>query len=394
MAVEVHAREVVALTHRPHRPTRQKAAGWGSAGTTVDASLRSAGWARQQPTGDLNVLETLSLVSPREVVKALPMTPRSNLIVVESRETVKEILRGADRRLLVICGPCSIHDENAALEYAGRLAKLRRAVEKTLFVVMRVYFEKPRTTVGWKGLIYDPYLNDSFVMEEGIRKARQILLRITEMGVPAATEMLDPIVPQYIADLITWASIGARTTESQTHRQMSSGLSMPVGFKNNTEGNLQIAVDAMRAARTPQSFLGIDHDGRTAIIRTRGNPWVHIILRGGRTGPNYDPASVAEATAALAAAGLPPAVMVDCSHANSGKQYQQQEAVWRDVVGQRVGGNGALIGLMLESNLFEGSQPLGDNLSQLRYGVSITDACIGWEKTEELLRDAHGRLLK
>ncbi len=322
------------------------------------------------------------------------MTPRANLTVVESRQSIKEILSGADKRLLVIVGPCSIHDEAAATEYANRLAGLRRQTSSTLYVVMRVYFEKPRTTVGWKGLIYDPYLNGSFAMEEGLRKARRLLLAITEMGVPAATEMLDPIVPQYIADLITWGSIGARTTESQTHRQMASGLSMPVGFKNTTEGNIQIAIDAMRSARSPHSFLGIDKDGRTAIVKTRGNPWGHLILRGGRDGPNYDPTSVAEAVAALRQADLPPAILVDCSHANSGKKFQQQEVVWRSVLEQRLAGNTALIGMMLESNLHEGSQPLPEDPTLLRYGVSITDECIGWEKTEELLREAHALLLK
>ena len=372
------------------RTTRSKSTGWGAAGSARDASPRNSGWSRAQPTRDLNVRETTPLVPPREVVESLPMKPRSHLTVIESRQTVKEILDGTDPRLLVICGPCSIHDEKAALEYAERLRELRRRTERKLHIVMRVYFEKPRTTVGWKGLIYDPYLNDSFAMEDGIRKAREILLHITAMGVPAATEMLDPIVPQYLADLITWSSIGARTTESQTHRQMASGLSMPIGFKNNTEGNLQIAVDAMRASRAPQSFLGIDHDGRTAIIHTRGNPWSHLILRGGRTRPNYDAKSVGEAVIALRAAGLPAAIMVDCSHANSGKKAQQQEVVWHEVLRQRAQGNRSLIGMMLESNLFEGSQPLGDDPSRLRYGVSITDECVGWDKTEELLRCAAG----
>jgi 3-deoxy-7-phosphoheptulonate synthase len=374
------------------KPTRQKTVGWGASAPKADATRPAGGWATQQPTQDLNVRETVSLVAPRQVVEELPMTARANLTVVESRQTIKEILRGSDKRLLVIAGPCSIHDEAAAIEYATRLTRLRRQLGKRLYVVMRVYFEKPRTTIGWKGLLYDPHLNGSFAMDVGIRKARKLLLTITEMGMPAATEILDPIVPQYLADLITWGSIGARTTESQTHRQMASGLSMPVGFKNSTEGNLQVAIDAMRSARSAQSFLGIDHDGRTAIIRTRGNPWGHIILRGGRSGPNYGAESVAEATQALRAAGLPAAIMVDCSHANSGKRFREQEVVWRSVLSQRAGGNTALIGMLLESNLFEGNQPLPDDPSTLRYGVSITDECIGWEKTEELLHEAHRTL--
>jgi 3-deoxy-7-phosphoheptulonate synthase len=374
------------------RTGRTKAVGWGASAPGADTPRATAGWLARHPTRDVNVQETISLVSPREVCRELPVTPKAHLTIVESRQSIKEILGGSDRRLLVIVGPCSIHDENAAMEYATRLAELRRELSGRLCIVMRVYFEKPRTTIGWKGLIYDPYLDGSFAMAEGIRKARRLLLAITEMGMPAATEMLDPIVPQYIADLITWSSIGARTTESQTHRQMASGLSMPVGFKNGTEGNLQPAIDAMRAARSAQSFLGIDHNGRTAIIKTRGNPWGHLILRGGRTGPNYDPASVAEATEALRAAGLPANLMIDCSHANSGKRFENQEAVWSSALEQRIAGNSAIIGLMLESNLVEGNQPLPDDPAQLRYGVSITDECIGWEKTEELLRCAHRRL--
>ncbi len=333
-----------------------------------------------------------SLVPPRRIRADLPVTPAANRTVVAGREAVKAILGGGDRRLLVIVGPCSIHDERAAYEYAGRLVELRRELADRLCVVMRVYFEKPRTVTGWKGLINDPHLDGSFDMESGLRTARRILRYMGELGLPAGTEMLDPITPQYIADLVTWAAIGARTTESQTHRQMASGLSMPVGFKNGTDGNLQIAVDAMRSARNRHSFLGIDEDGGTAIIDTRGNPWTHLILRGGRNGPNYDPAAVAEAEAALRGAGLPAAVMVDCSHANAGKKYQNQAAVWHSAVAQRAAGNTALIGLMLESNLEAGAQTLGDDPRLLRYGVSITDECIGWEETEKLLRAAHAAL--
>jgi 3-deoxy-7-phosphoheptulonate synthase len=295
-------------------------------------------------------------------------------------------MTGVDGRMLVVVGPCSIHDEKAALEYAERLSRLSNELQDRLFIVMRVYFEKPRTTVGWKGLINDPYLNDSFEMEAGLRIARKLLLAINAAGLPAGTEMLDPITPQYIADLITWSAIGARTIESQTHRQMASGLSMPIGYKNGTEGNLQYAIDAMRSARHSHSFLGIDESGATAIIRTRGNPWGHVILRGGRSGPNYTPDKIAVAMADLRKAGLPPFLMVDCSHANSNKKYQNQELVLKSVLEQRLSGNPSLIGLLIESNLFEGAQPFQHDPSKLKYGVSVTDECIGWDKTEELLR--------
>jgi len=320
------------------------------------------------------------------------MTLAANRTVVESRAAVKQILSGEDRRLLAVVGPCSIHDEAAAWEYAQRLHALAGELADRLCLVMRVYFEKPRTIVGWKGLLYDPHLDGSFDIEAGIRTGRRLLLRITELGLPAGTEMLDPITPQYIADLVTWAAIGARTTESQTHRQMASGLSMPVGFKNGTDGSLSAALDALAAARHAHTFLGIDNDGLTALIETRGNPWGHVILRGGRSGPNYDPATIAEAIRALAARGLPTGLMVDCSHANAEKKFQNQAAVWHSVVAQRVAGNTNLIGLMLESNLFQGNQPLGDDPAQLRYGVSVTDECVGWEETETLLRAAHAAL--
>jgi len=320
------------------------------------------------------------------------MTPAANVTVVEGREAVKRILRGEDSRLLVIVGPCSIHDEKAALEYAGRLRELSQQVADRLYVVMRVYFEKPRTTIGWKGLIYDPHLNGTFDIQAGLTAARRILLKVNEMGLPAATEMLDPITPQYTADLVTWASIGARTTESQTHRQMASGLSMPVGYKNATDGNLQIAMDAMQAAGHPHSFLGIDANGQTCVIQTKGNPWGHLILRGGRSGPNFAAEMVQTATDQLTAGKLPPRLMVDCSHANSEKDHRRQAFVWRDVVAQRVAGNQHVIGLMLESNIAEGSQKLTDDLSQLKYGVSVTDACLGWDETKELLLHAHAAM--
>lgn len=353
----------------------------------------NGGWSTHQPTHDIHVAETLSLVSPRVLVEEeLPLTPAIRRTVVESRETVRQIISGLDARMLVVVGPCSIHDEKAAIEYAERLSRLSTELQDRLFIIMRVYFEKPRTTIGWKGLINDPYLNDSFDMEAGLRIARKLLLNILGMGLPAGTEMLDPITPQYIADLITWSAIGARTIESQTHRQMASGLSMPIGYKNGTEGNLQYAIDAMRSARHSHSFLGIDVNGVTAIIRTRGNPWGHVILRGGRSGPNYTPDKVAEAVADLRKAHLPPYLMVDCSHANSNKKFKNQEKVLKSVLDQRLAGHPSLIGLLIESNLFEGAQPFQPDPSRLQYGVSITDECIGWDKTEELLRYTHQML--
>jgi len=342
-----------------------------------------------QPTQNLHVKEIVRLLPPRALKDEFPMTERANQTVVEGRETVKRILRGEDPRLLVIVGPCSIHDVDGALEYAQKLNQLREELAGHLYIVMRVYFEKPRTTIGWKGLINDPRLDGSYDIDTGLKKARGLLLQITGMGLPAATEFLDPIVPQYIADFVSWAAIGARTTESQTHREMASGLSMPVGFKNSTDGSLQIAIDAMTSARAPHSFLGIDQDGVTSIIRTTGNLHGHIVLRGGRLQTNYDPESIATAVATLKKAGLPSMVMVDCSHANSGKQHARQEEVWRSVVEQRIGGNTTLIGLMVESFLEEGNQPIPKQVTELRHGVSITDACVGWETTERMLRHGH-----
>ena len=307
--------------------------------------------------------------------------------VVDARRTVREILSGTDPRLLCLVGPCSIHDPAAALDYAERLAKLRPLVAHRLFLVMRVYFEKPRTTVGWKGLINDPHMDDSCDMEAGLRIARQLLIDINRLGLPAGTEMLDPITPQYIADLVSWAAIGARTTESQTHREMASGLSMPVGFKNTTEGNLQIAVNAIESARRPHSFLGINQDGVTAIIRTSGNPDTHVVLRGGKTS-NYDATSIEECQRLLAKAGLQPRVMVDCSHAQTSKDYTRQLAVLAALVDQMRSGNRAIMGMMLESNIFAGNQPLSKDRAALKYGVSVTDPCIDWPATEQCLLEA------
>jgi len=343
-------------------------------------------------TQDIHVKEIVPLLSPR-ALKALSPVPESvNAAVAQARQRVIRILRQEDPRLLVVVGPCSIHDQQSALEYAGRLHRLQRELADKLEIVMRVYFEKPRTTIGWKGMINDPHLDGSQDIEAGLKLARQLLLQITSLGLPAATEFLDPIVPQYIADLITWAAIGARTTESQTHREMASGLSMPVGLKNATDGSLQVAIDAMGATRHAHSFLGINEDGVTSIVRTNGNPDAHVVLRGGRAMTNYDAASIRAAEEKLRAEKLPPVLMVDCSHANSEKKFAKQEEVWRSVIEQRVGGTQSLIGLMVESHLYEGSQPITKSLKDLKYGVSITDSCIGWETTERMLRWAHAML--
>jgi 3-deoxy-7-phosphoheptulonate synthase len=332
------------------------------------------------------------LLTPRALKAELPMTEAANATVVRSRQAVTCIIRREDPRLLVVAGPCSIHDTDGALEYAKRLNALRIEFAAQMEIVMRVYFEKPRTTIGWKGLINDPHLDGTHDIETGLKKARRLLLEIAAMGLPTGTEFLDPIIPQYIADLTTWAAIGARTTESQTHRELASGLSMPVGFKNATDGSLQIAVDAMCSARTPHSFLGIDQDGITSIVRTTGNPDGHMVLRGGRSRTNYDAASIRDAETRLKQVGLAPVLMVDCSHANSGKQPARQEDVWHNLVEQRIAGTPSLIGAMIESYLEEGNQPIPGKPSDLHYGVSITDACISWEMTERMLRSGFEKL--
>ena len=345
-------------------------------------------------TQDLHVKEIVRLLTPRELKAQLLTTDAANATIARSRERVIRILRREDPRLLVVIGPCSIHDEKSALEYAIRLNDLRKEVAGQMEIVMRVYFEKPRTTIGWKGLINDPHLDGSQDIETGLKIARKLLLDITGMGLPTATEFLDPIVPQYTAELITWAAIGARTTESQTHREMASGLSMPVGLKNSTDGSLQVAIDAMGATRNPHSFLGVNEEGATAIVRTSGNPHAHVVLRGGRAMTNYDAASIRTAEEQLASEKLPPILMVDCSHANSSKQFAKQEDVWHSVIEQRVGGTKSLIGMMVESHLSEGNQPIPKNPAELRYGVSITDSCIGWETTERMLRWGYETLKK
>ncbi len=348
--------------------------------------------ATTQPLQDVHVRETVPLVSPRYLKLEENITDAAVRTVIDTRESIKRIITGDESRLIVVVGPCSIHDQAAALDYARKLKELASDVKDQLLIVMRVYFEKPRTTVGWKGLINDPHLNDTFDIGTGLRIARRVLLEVADMGLPAATELLEPITPQYIADLVSLSAIGARTTESPTHRQMASGLSMPVGFKNGTDGSLQVALDAMHASRSPHSFLGIDNEGQTCIVNTKGNPWGFLILRGGRSGPNYDAASLSEAVELLTKAKLPPRLMVDCSHANSNKDYRLQNVAWNDCIAQRLAGNHNLVGLMLESNLNPGNQPLGNDPSALKYGVSITDGCIGWEETERLIRSAHEQL--
>ncbi len=339
---------------------------------------------------DLNVVAQTTLVSPEALRDELPLTERAAHSVLEGRRTIERILDRHDPRVFVVVGPCSIHDPEAALEYGGRLAGLANELADTLVLVMRVYFEKPRTTVGWKGLINDPDLDDSFHIEKGMRIARRLLLDLNALGLPCGTEALDPITPQYLSDLVAWSAIGARTTESQTHREMASGLSMPVGIKNGTDGNRAIAINALEAVSKPHAFLGIDPTGRCAVTSTRGNRHAHIVLRGGAA-PNYDSVSVALTEEELARAGLAPNIVVDCSHGNSGKDPERQPLVFADCVHQIVEGNRSIVGAMLESNLGWGNQPLASRAS-LRYGVSITDACIDWETTARTLRAGREKL--
>ncbi len=339
-------------------------------------------------TENLNVLELVPLVPPGELKRECPAAIGILKTVIDARAVIRRILSGEDKRLIVIVGPCSIHDPIAAIDYARRLKALSDDVADSLFVVMRVYFEKPRTTVGWKGLIYDPRMDGSADIAFGLRTARELLLNINAIGLPAGTEMLDPIVPQYVADLVAWTAIGARTSESQTHRQMASGLSMPVGFKNRTDGDVQVAVDAIQAARHPQSFLGIDGEGRTVIVRTAGNHGGHMILRGARNKTNFDSQSIALAADRMQVSGLRPNILVDCSHGNANKRFEKQELAWNAVLEQRCKGNGALIGMLLESNLFEGNQKILESKAVLKYGISVTDECVGWDDTERLIRHA------
>ena len=345
-----------------------------------------------QQLQDLRVSNITRLTAPQTFKQRLPVTEEIARTVLDGRKEVENILSGKDSRMLVIVGPCSIHDIKAAMEYAVRLKALRDELKDDLCIVMRVYFEKPRTTIGWKGFINDPHLDGSFDIEHGLHYARNLLRDINALGLPTATEFLDPFTPQYVSDLVSWAAIGARTIESQTHRQMASGLSMPVGFKNSTDGRIQAAIDALRSAMHSHSFLGIDQEGHSSVITTTGNPFGHIVLRGGSQKPNYDPDNIADAERRLQAAKLPSTIMVDCSHANSGKKHEQQAKVWDNIVEQRVNGTTSIIGVMIESNLFCGNQPFPDDPSSLQYGVSITDACIAWNETEALLRKGAVRL--
>lgn len=341
---------------------------------------------------NVNVASQGVLITPAELKQALPLTEAARELLTDSRQAIWDILDRRDHRIFVVVGPCSIHDVAAALDYARRLKALADEVGDTLCLVMRVYFEKPRTTVGWKGLINDPYLDDSFKIEEGLHIGRRLLLDILELGLPTATEALDPISPQYLQDLITWSAIGARTTESQTHREMASGLSSPVGFKNGTDGGLTVATNALNSVAKPHRFLGINRQGQVSVFTTRGNRYGHIVLRGGSAGPNYDSVHVKLCEEALASAGVPQNIMVDCSHANSNKQPELQPLVVEDVANQILKGNRSIVGLMIESHINPGSQPIPANLADLEYGVSVTDGCIGWEATEQCLRDLRERL--
>ena len=343
-----------------------------------------------RPLSNTNIVSESKLVSPTELMNRYPRSESATQTIENGRTEIEAILDGNDSRLLAVVGPCSIHDVNAAKDYAQQLLALRKKVSKHINLVMRVYFEKPRTTVGWKGLINDPHLNDTFDIETGLGMARELLVWLAEIGLPTGTEALDPISPQYLSDLFTWSAIGARTTESQTHREMSSGLSTAVGFKNGTDGNLSVATNAMKSASKPHRFLGIDSRGHATVLKTRGNQYGHVILRGGKT-PNFDSVNVALAEQALEDAGLAKRIMIDCSHANAHKDHTRQPLVARNVLDQLVSGNSSIIGIMLESNINAGNQSLSD-ASDLKYGVSITDACIDWETTENLLMEMHDAL--
>ncbi|MBO7108008.1 MAG: 3-deoxy-7-phosphoheptulonate synthase [Verrucomicrobia bacterium] len=340
---------------------------------------------------NLRVAEICKLLTPAELKSQFPLPEELYALITLWRKEISNILHKKDKRFLAIVGPCSVHDGRSALDYAYRLSELRKKVEDKIYLVMRVYFEKPRTTIGWKGLINDPFMDGSNDIEAGLEIGRSLLLKVVEMGLPVATEFLDPIIPQYIDDLVCWSAIGARTSESQTHRELASGLSMPVGLKNGTDGRLQTAIDAMMACNASHSFVGIDEYGVTSVIRTTGNPDVHVVLRGGRDHPNYDRESIRDSIALLEKAAMTTSLVIDCSHANSCKRFERQVNVWNDIIDQRLEGNEDIIGAMVESNINEGSQPLPvekngkDIKSQLKYGVSITDACLGWDDTEKMI---------
>lgn len=343
-------------------------------------------------TNNLKIKSITPIIAPTDLRQVFPLSAEVADFVNLSRLHIKNILKGLDPRLMVVVGPCSIHDPKAAVAYAEKLSVLAEELSDQLYIIMRVYFEKPRTTIGWKGLINDPDMNGSHQISKGLGIARSLLCTITGMGLPVATEMLDPITPEYLADLLSWGAIGARTTESQTHREMASGLSFPVGFKNGTDGNLQIAVDAMKSALHSHSFLGITREGKTAIIQTTGNPDVHMVLRGGSRKANYHPEDIDKTVELMEKAQLHPSIMVDCSHGNSEKNHEKQPQVLEQVMDQIAAGQGNISGVMIESNLEAGNQPIPKDLSQLKYGVSITDKCIDWNTTETMLRYAHERL--
>lgn len=341
---------------------------------------------------DLNVVSQETLITPATLKSQLPLTEAASAVVQQGRQVIRDILDRKDPRVFLVIGPCSIHDPVAAIDYAKRLKALADEVSDTIYIVMRVYFEKPRTTVGWKGLINDPHLNDSFKIQEGLHVGRKLLLDIAELGLPAATEALDPISPQYLQDLISWSAIGARTTESQTHREMASGLSSAVGFKNGTDGGLTVAINALQSTSNPHRFLGINADGCVSVIHTRGNAYGHVVLRGGNGKPNYDSVSVSLCERELGNAGLFPNIMVDCSHANSNKSHELQPLVMDNVANQIAEGNKSIVGLMVESNIGAGNQKIPADLTQLRYGVSVTDACIDWETTEKSVRAMRAKI--
>jgi 3-deoxy-7-phosphoheptulonate synthase len=338
-----------------------------------------------------NIKSSHVLLTPNEVKEKLPLNKTAEHTILKFRQEIEHILDFQDRRKFIVVGPCSIHDPQAAIEYGQKLHALAEKVQDKLLLIMRVYFEKPRTTVGWKGLINDPEMDDSFNVEKGILIARNLLLKLTELGLPTATEALDPIIPQYISELISWSAIGARTTESQTHREMASGLSMPVGFKNGTDGNIQVAVNALKSAKTPHNFLGINQKGQVSVFQTRGNAHGHVILRGGNQ-PNFEAENIKLVEEQLKTANLSPRIVVDCSHGNTNKDYRLQSMVFENIIQQIVDGNSSIVGMMLESNLYEGSQAITGNREDLKYGVSVTDKCINWEETERIILAAHAKL--
>jgi 3-deoxy-7-phosphoheptulonate synthase len=342
-------------------------------------------------TNNLKIRSITPIIAPTDLRQVFPLSVQGSEFVSASRSAITNILSGKDRRLMVVVGPCSIHDTKGALDYAERLARLSAEVSDQLLLIMRAYFEKPRTTIGWKGLINDPDMNGTHLISKGLGIARGLLNKVTEMNLPVATEMLDPITPEYLADHLSWGAIGARTTESQTHREMASGLSFPIGFKNGTDGNLQIAIDAMNAALHPHCFLGINREGLSSIIHTTGNPDVHIVLRGGKK-PNYYPEDIKKTEEMLSNCGLTPTMMIDCSHGNSEKNHENQPRVLDNVIGQIEAGNRSISGVMIESYLEAGNQPIPADHTQIKYGVSITDKCIDWPTTEKMLRNAHARL--